>query len=67
MTIVDGPASGPLIPSDAPRAFHLLAKPTGAVCNLDCTYCFFLSKEMLYPRAAGSGWPTTCWRSTSGS
>ena len=34
---------------DAPLAFHLLAKPTGAVCNLDCSYCFFLSKEMLYP------------------
>ncbi len=33
----------------APGAFHLLAKPTGAVCNLDCSYCFFLSKEMLYP------------------
>jgi uncharacterized protein len=32
-----------------PTAFHLLAKPTGAVCNLDCAYCFFLSKEMLYP------------------
>ena len=29
--------------------FHLLAKPTGAVCNLDCTYCFFLSKDSLYP------------------
>ena len=37
------------IPPNAPPAFHLLAKPTGAVCNLDCTYCFFLSKEMLYP------------------
>ena len=33
----------------APRAFHLMAKPTGATCNLDCEYCFFLSKEMLYP------------------
>ena len=33
----------------APPAFHLLAKPTGAICNLDCEYCFFLSKEMLYP------------------
>src|SRR5690242_5625722 len=32
-----------------PGMFHLLAKPTGAVCNLDCAYCFFLSKEMLYP------------------
>jgi len=39
----------PLLPPAAPAAFHLLAKPTGAVCNLDCTYCFFLSKEMLYP------------------
>ncbi len=34
---------------EAPPAFHLLAKPTGAQCNLDCDYCFFLSKEMLYP------------------
>ena len=34
---------------DRPLGFHLLAKPTGAVCNLDCSYCFFLSKEMLYP------------------
>ena len=54
---------------DAPPAFHLLAKPTGAVCNLDCAYCFFLSKEMLYPgsrfrmaddmlgRTSGSPWP----------
>jgi uncharacterized protein len=35
--------------SAAPLAFHLLVKPTGAICNLDCTYCFFLSKELLYP------------------
>jgi len=33
----------------APAAFHVMAKPTGAICNLDCEYCFFLSKEMLYP------------------
>ncbi len=33
----------------SPPAFHLLAKPTGAVCNLACQYCFFLSKEKLYP------------------
>ena len=37
------------LPENAPPAFHLLSKPTGAVCNLDCKYCFFLSKEMLYP------------------
>ena len=34
------------------RPFHVMAKPTGAICNLDCEYCFFLSKEELYP---GSG------------
>jgi len=32
-------------------AFHVMAKPTGPVCNMDCTYCFYLEKENLY----GSG------------
>jgi uncharacterized protein len=41
--------SAVLLPAGAPIAFHLLVKPTGAICNLDCTYCYFLSKEMLYP------------------
>ena len=36
-------------PAPAPPRFHLLAKPSGSTCNLDCTYCFFLSKEALYP------------------
>ncbi len=36
-------------PHKAPPYFHVLAKPTGAICNLDCEYCFFLSKEALYP------------------
>jgi uncharacterized protein len=35
--------------ADAPPGFHLLAKPSGSTCNIDCTYCFFLSKEALYP------------------
>jgi uncharacterized protein len=26
-----------------------MSKPTGAICNLDCEYCFFLAKEQLYP------------------
>lgn len=43
------PPSSSRTPDPPPSAFHLLAKPTGAVCNLDCAYCFFLSKEMLYP------------------
>lgn len=37
------------LPKNAPPAFHLLSKPTGAICNLDCQYCFFLEKEQLYP------------------
>lgn len=36
-------------PATAPATFHVLAKPTGPICNLDCQYCFFLSKEALYP------------------
>jgi len=31
------------------EAFHVMAKPTGARCNLECDYCFFLKKELLYP------------------
>jgi uncharacterized protein len=26
-----------------------MAKPAGAICNLDCSYCYFLSKELLFP------------------
>ncbi|HZD42835.1 MAG TPA: anaerobic sulfatase maturase, partial [Methanomicrobiales archaeon] len=33
----------------APLVFHIMAKPSGAQCNLDCAYCFFLKKEGLYP------------------
>ncbi|WP_230626034.1 anaerobic sulfatase maturase [Cupriavidus necator] len=32
-----------------PRPFHAMAKPSGSDCNLDCTYCFYLEKESLYP------------------
>lgn len=34
---------------NSPPCFHLLAKPSGSTCNIDCKYCFFLSKEALYP------------------
>ena len=33
----------------APPAFHVMLKPRGPVCNLDCAYCYYLSKERLYP------------------
>jgi uncharacterized protein len=31
------------------RPFHLLTKPIGPICNLNCQYCFYLEKERLYP------------------
>ena len=37
------------ISKGGPRAFHIMAKPTGSACNLSCRYCFFLEKERLYP------------------
>ena len=38
----------------APRRFHVMVKPAGSTCNLDCTYCFYLSKETL-PDGPGAG------------
>src|ERR1035441_6644054 len=29
------------------RQFHAMAKPVSSTCNLDCTYCYYLSKAML--------------------
>jgi uncharacterized protein len=34
---------------NAVRPFHVLTKPVGPICNLDCKYCFYLEKEKLYP------------------
>ena len=42
------PVSHPPI-TDAGRGFHVLTKPVGPICNLDCQYCFYLEKEKLYP------------------
>ncbi len=33
----------------ARNPFHILAKPAGPLCNLDCSYCFYLEKEKYYP------------------
>ncbi|HEY4775727.1 MAG TPA: anaerobic sulfatase maturase [Xanthobacteraceae bacterium] len=31
------------------RPFQVMAKPNGPRCNLNCTYCYYLEKEALYP------------------
>lgn len=36
-------------------SFHIMTKPIGPVCNLDCRYCFYLDKLALYPE-------TKVWR-----
>jgi uncharacterized protein len=35
-----------------PHAFHVMTKPRGAICNLDCKYCYFLKKEQLFPESS---------------
>ncbi len=32
----------------SPLNFHVMAKPSGAICNLECRYCFYLEKESLF-------------------
>lgn len=36
----------------ASRPFHVMTKPTGPSCNLECEYCFYLDKKELYPERA---------------
>ncbi|MGB7555281.1 MAG: anaerobic sulfatase maturase [Candidatus Korobacteraceae bacterium] len=33
--------------SGSTRTYHAMIKPVGAICNLDCTYCYYLHKEDL--------------------
>ncbi len=36
-----------MAPNEQP--FNVITKPIGAICNLDCEYCFYLRKQSLYP------------------
>ena len=33
----------------APRAFHVMTKPRGPICNLRCEYCYYIPKAKMYP------------------
>jgi uncharacterized protein len=37
------------LPTAGPKAYHVMTKPIGPLCNLDCKYCFYLEKEKLFP------------------
>lgn len=43
-----------LVGDHGPKQFHAMAKPVGSTCNLDCTYCYYLSKENL-AKGPGAG------------
>jgi uncharacterized protein len=44
------PHSGEMPMSSEP--YHVMLKPRGAICDLDCSYCYYLAKAELFP---GSG------------
>ena len=50
----------------AAAPFHVMTKPIGPICNLDCQYCYYLHKEELYPGETGWRMPAetleTCIR-----
>jgi uncharacterized protein len=31
------------------QPFHVMIKPRGALCDLECAYCYYLAKADLYP------------------
>ncbi|MCK9228346.1 MAG: anaerobic sulfatase maturase [Syntrophorhabdaceae bacterium] len=33
---------------NTPQGFHVVAKPIGPACNLNCEYCFYLEKQALF-------------------
>lgn len=39
---------GDAVRLSGPLAFNVMVKPVGALCNLDCTYCYYLDKSRLY-------------------
>ena len=36
-----------------PQFSHIMVKPIGSQCNLDCAYCYYLNKDQLLPGTPG--------------
>ncbi len=34
------------------REFQVFAKPVGPICNMGCTYCYYLEKEQMFPEGS---------------
>jgi uncharacterized protein len=50
--------------SEPKSGFHVMAKPRGPICNLDCSYCYYLAKDELYPASDFRMPPTVLERFT---
>ena len=48
MTLKNSLTFGEALKTTGPTAFSTLVKPAGSVCNLDCSYCYYLDKSNLY-------------------
>jgi uncharacterized protein len=52
LPVIGAPSNRPAfepaqLPPGQARRFHVMIKPSGALCNLDCPYCFYLHKAEL--------------------
>lgn len=55
ISLLQPQAHAPTSGQFARQPLHVMVKPIGPICNLDCEYCYYLHKEDLYPA-------TTSWR-----
>lgn len=50
------------IPHPFSKPLYVMAKPSGAACNLACDYCYYLDKSLLYPEKKTEMSPDTLER-----